>query len=257
MIVEGVLSERRLVSRASTMAHALVFVAGFGLVFTVGWGGTATLLGELFGRYRFILGKVGGVLVILFGLYTIGVLRVPWLSRDLRPSLPVTRSRRLGNAALLGIVFAAGWTPCIGTTLGAILTLSLSQDTSNQGIVLASGYSLGLALPFLGLALVLNRALRLVRRVGRYRRILVWASGGLLLTIGVLLLTDRMTLIAIWAQRNGYYFDLPLGSAPVPSYAVAVAAGALSFLSPCVLPLVPAYLAFLSGEDLRLAEPAR
>jgi cytochrome c-type biogenesis protein len=157
---------------------------------------------------------------------------------------------RLLNSGLFGILFAAGWTPCIGTTLGAILTLGISQETTYQAMALASGYALGLGLPFLILSLALDRALSIVRSMGRHVRLFQKLSGVLLILIGILLISDRITWIAIWAQRNGLFLDLPLGAAGTPSYLVAIAAGALSFLSPCVLPLVPAYLGYLSGESL-------
>lgn len=237
-------------SRISTFSHALFFVGGFGLVFIVGWGGAATLFGQLFGQYKSVLGRLGGLLVILFGLVTLGVVSIPWLSVDTRPQMKQRRSNRLLNSSLIGVLFAAGWTPCVGVTLGAILTLGFSQETANQAMILSSGYALGLGLPFLGLALMLERALGIVRRMGKYMRAFQWISGLLLILIGAMMLTDRITLIAIWAQRNGFFLDLAIGSASAPTYFAAFAAGLLSFLSPCVLPLVPAYLGYLSGESL-------
>jgi cytochrome c-type biogenesis protein len=236
--------------RRNTFLHALLFVAGFSLVFIVGWGGAATLVGELFGRYKTVLGRAGGALVILFGLSTMGVVRISWLSMDTRPNVRWRSSNSALNSGLFGMLFAAGWTPCVGITLGAILTLGFSQETASQAMVLASGYAFGLGLPFLGLALLLERALGVVHRLKKHMRTFQWLSGAFLVAIGVLMLTDRITLIAIWAQRNGLFFDLPLGAASAPSYLAAVAAGALSFLSPCVLPLVPAYLGYLSGQSL-------
>lgn len=237
-------------ARRTTFIHALLFVAGFSVVFVVGWGGAATLLGQLFGQYKATLGRLGGVVVILFGLYTLGVLRIPWLSMDTRAQPGRPTSAGLVNSGLLGVFFAAGWTPCVGTTLGAILTLGFSQATSSQSMILSSGYALGLGLPFLALALLLERALDIVRRLRRYLRTFQRISGLFLILLGVLLLTNQITLIAIWAQRNGFFLDLPYGSTAIPTYLAAVAAGALSFLSPCVLPLVPAYLAYLGGSGL-------
>lgn len=235
-------------SRLSTLGHALFFIGGFSVVFVLGWGGAATLLGQFFGQYKFALGRIGGILVILFGLVTLGVVRVPRLLADTRPQMRRWGANRMLNSGLFGVLFAAGWTPCVGATLGAILTLGFSQETAGQAMILSSGYALGLGLPFLGLAILLNRALIVVRRMNKYVRAFQWISGFFLIVIGILMLSDRITLIAIWAQRNGLFLDLPLGGASAPTYLAAVAAGALSFLSPCVLPLVPAYLGYLSGQ---------
>lgn len=233
-----------------TFPHAVAFVLGFSILFIVGWGGAATALGGLFGAYKSLLGRVGGVVVILFGLWTADVIHLPWLLRDTR-LLAKPRAHTLVNSGIFGVLFAAGWSPCIGATLGAILTLGLAEATTGQAMVLASGYALGLAIPFLILALMLGRALNVVRRLRPYQRTLQVVSGLFLVAIGVLMVTNRMTLIAIWAQRNGFYLDLGVASAS-PTYLAAIAAGLLSFLSPCVLPLVPAYLGYLSGG--RLAE---
>jgi cytochrome c-type biogenesis protein len=152
---------------------------------------------------------------------------------------------------MMGLFFAAGWTPCIGTTLGAILTMGISQGAAFQAMFLSSGYALGLAVPFLLIGIGMDRAVRVVKRIRRYVRAIEIASGILLILIGLLMITDRMTLIATWALQNGYFIDLPLGGASAPSYFIAVVAGLLSFLSPCVLPLVPAYIGYLSGRAMR------
>jgi cytochrome c-type biogenesis protein len=120
-------------------------------------------------------------------------------------------------------------------------------------MVLSSGYALGLALPFLAIGLAMDRAFNLVRRLRRYQRGIQIFSGLFLIVIGVMLLAGRLTMIAIWAQRNGYFLDLPLGGAAVPSYLIAILAGLISFLSPCVLPLVPAYVGYLSGQSANSA----
>jgi cytochrome c-type biogenesis protein len=236
--------------RMVTVGHALFFVAGFSFIFVIGWGGAATLAGQVFGQYKSVLGRLGGFVVILFGLMTLGVVRIPWLSVDTRPQVNRWRSNRWANSGLLGILFAAGWTPCVGTTLGAILTLAFSQQTSSQAMILASGYSFGLGMPFVLMAIGLDRALTIVRKMGRYIRTFQKISGVFLILIGSMMITDQITLIAIWAQRNGLYLDLPYGDASAPTYVAAVIAGALSFLSPCVLPLVPAYLGYLSGQAI-------
>lgn len=236
--------------RVQVFLHALLFVFGFSLVFVIGWGGTATFLGQLFGQYKYALGRIGGVIVILFGLATLEIIRLPWFYADTRVQYTGPRGS-YGGSALMGVFFAAGWSPCIGATLGAILTLGMSQQTVWQAMWLASGYSLGLGVPFLLLALGLQRAAGWVKRTRRYQPVFRIASGLLIILIGIMLLTNTMSLIAIWAFKNGYYFDLLTKYAAAPTYLVAVLAGLLSFLSPCVLPLVPAYLGYLSGHTFR------
>lgn len=145
--------------RLSTLAHSALFVLGFSVVFVFGWGGAASLLGQLFFDNKILLGQIGGVVVIVFGLYTLGVVKVGFLSADTRPRWSGLRNGGYVTSGLMGVAFAAGWTPCIGTTLGAILTLGLNQQTSGQAMLLASGYAFGLGLPFIMMSMVLDRAL--------------------------------------------------------------------------------------------------
>src|SRR5512147_904055 len=179
--------------RLRIFLHALLFVAGFSLVFIIGWGGSVTALGQLFGEYKRVIAQIGGVVVILFGLATLEVIRIPWFYADTRAQYTGQRGT-YGGSALMGIFFAAGWSPCIGATLGAILTMGLSQQTVGQAMWLASGYSLGLGIPFLAMALGLERASGWVKRVGRYRRVIQIASGIFIIIIGILLLTNTMSL---------------------------------------------------------------
>ncbi len=239
-----------LAQRYTTFFHAVLFVFGFSLIFVIGWGGAATILGQLFSEYKLLIARVGGVVVIIFGLATLGVFKIPWMAyySDTRPQWQTNRQNMALSSMLMGIVFAAGWTPCVGTTLGAILTLGFAQETSGQAMVLSSGYALGLAIPFLLIGLGMNRAVSAVRRLRPHMRKIEIFSGIFLIIIGLMLVTNRLQLIAIWAQQNGLFLDLPMGGAATPTYLIAMVAGLLSFLSPCVLPLVPAYIGFLSGQ---------
>jgi len=119
--------------RLRILLHALLFVAGFSLVFIVGWGGSVTALGQLFGSYKRVIAQIGGVIVIAFGLATLEVIRIPWFYADTRAQYTDQRGT-FGGSALMGIFFAAGWSPCIGATLGAILTMGPSQLTVGQAM---------------------------------------------------------------------------------------------------------------------------
>jgi len=238
--------------RLKIFLHALLFVAGFSFVFIVGWGGSATLLGQVFGTYKRFIAQIGGVVVIMFGLATLEVIRIPWFYADTRAQYSGQRGT-YGGSALMGIFFAAGWSPCIGATLGAILTMGLSQQTVGQAMWLSSGYSLGLGIPFLAMALGLERATGWLQRMRPYQKYFKIASGVFIITIGILLLTNTMSLISIWAFRNGYFIESFTNYAAAPTYFTAIIAGLLSFLSPCVLPLVPAYLGYLSGHTMQRA----
>jgi cytochrome c-type biogenesis protein len=230
--------------RLRVVVHAMLFVLGFSLVFVIGWGGSVTVLGQLFGAYKHELGRLGGVFVIIFGLATLEVIRIPWFHTDSRTQY--TARGTYASSGLMGIFFAAGWSPCIGATLGAILTMGFSQQTVGQAMWLSWGYSLGLGIPFLALAFGLEHTRNWLIHLRQYQNYFKIASGVFIITMGVLLLTNSMTLIAIWAFRNGLYVDFS-SYATAPTFLAAILAGLLSFLSPCVLPLVPAYLGYLSG----------
>ena len=238
--------------RLRLFLHAFLFVLGFSLIFVIGWGGSVTALGQMFGAYKRTIAQIGGVIVIFFGLSTLELIRLPWFYADTRAQYKGPRGT-YGGSVLMGIFFAAGWSPCIGATLGAILTMGLSQQTVGQAMWLSSGYSLGLAIPFLAMALGLERSNGWIKRMRPYQKYFKIASGVFIITIGVLLLTNTMTLIAIWAFKNGYYIEAFSTYAAAPTYLTAIVAGLLSFISPCVLPLVPAYLGYLSGHTVQQA----
>lgn len=234
--------------RFRVFLHAAVFVLGFSAIFVIGWGGAATLLGQFFGTYKTAIGRIGGVVVIVFGLATLGILKIPWLYYDTRPQWKSNRRSGFFASALMGVFFAAGWTPCIGITLGAILTLGFSQSTSGQAMFLSSGYALGLGIPFLIIGVGMNRATQFIRRYQKHMRKVQIASGFFLILIGIMLVSNKIILLAIWAQSNNLFLDVPMGPAAVPTFFIAMLAGSISFLSPCVLPLVPAYIGYLSGH---------
>lgn len=233
--------------RWHAFTQGALFVAGFA-VFILGFFGVAgTVLGDLFYDARDIVRSVGGVVLIVFGLFTLGLIRLPFLYADTRAGLGSATSAVGGvRSFLTGLGFAAGWTPCIGPFLGAILSMSVTVELAERiGLLLA--YVLGLGVPFLLVAALTDRAIPLLRRMQRHMRIIEVVSGLLLIGVGLALLLGQISQLS--AQLAGISFELEtqvLGEAPL-SVPIAAAAGLLSFLSPCVLPLVPAYIGFLSG----------
>jgi cytochrome c-type biogenesis protein len=185
-------------SKHTTVIHAVLFVAGFTLIF-LALGAGATVFGQLMLRYRDLISRAGGVLIIIFGLYLLGVFNLSFLMKDTRLHLA---NKPLGyfGTILVGIAFGAGWSPCIGPILGAILTMAANEADLGRGLTLLFAYSLGLAVPFLAAALMVERFLALFAKVRQY---MVWVNrtaGALLLLVGVLMVTNRFTILANWLQ---------------------------------------------------------
>ena len=173
--------------RRIAMLHAALFVLGFTLIFML-FGASATALGRVLKYYEVWFQRVGGVLIILFGLYCLGVLKLPFLARDARVHLERKPVGYLGSV-LVGMAFAAGWTPCIGPILGAILGLAATQASLPRGMILLGSYSLGLAVPFLLAAFAVETFLDWFQRFRKHMRWVQWVSGALLVLVGLLLAT--------------------------------------------------------------------
>jgi cytochrome c-type biogenesis protein len=178
---------------------SLVFVLGFSTVF-VALGAAATLVGAVLQTYKRELGMIGGAIIIVLGLHTAGVLPIKWLLYEKRATV---KSRPLGlaGAYLVGLAFAFGWTPCIGPILGTILFYASQQETVAQGVGLLAGYSAGLGIPFVVSGLAVNRFFAASGRLKRHMRAVEYVSGALLVGVGLLLLTDRLTVLAGFFSR--------------------------------------------------------
>jgi cytochrome c-type biogenesis protein len=190
------LTERREGTRRSRtiLVHGMLFVLGFTLVF-VTLGASATFLGSLFAYASRWVERVGGVLLIIFGLYLLGALRVPGMAREWRMHLGDKPLGYLGTV-LVGVTFGAGWTPCIGPVLGGILTLAATRESLGDGMGLLLVYSAGLAIPFLAAALLLDRFLGGMRKMGPWFSWVSRISGALLIVLGLLLLTGTFTTLS-------------------------------------------------------------
>ncbi len=185
--------------RRVALGHALLFVLGFSLVFIL-LGASATALGRALNYYQIWLQRIGGVLIIGFGLVCLGVIRVGALTRERRVQVEQKPVGYLGSA-LVGMAFAAGWTPCIGPVLGGILGLAATSHDVSRGMLLLAVYSAGLAVPFLVAAVALESFLSWFQR---FRQFLPWVmrvSGVLLIFVGVLMVTGEFTRLAGWLQQ--------------------------------------------------------
>ena len=184
--------------RRVALTHALLFVGGFSLVFVL-LGASATALGRALNYYQVWLQRIGGALIILFGLLCLGVFNPRLLSQERRLHLERKPVGYLGSV-LVGMAFAAGWTPCIGQVLGAILGLAATSADVSRGMLLLAVYSAGLALPFLIAAVAVDSFLDWFQR---FRRFLPWVmriSGVMLVFVGILLMTGEFTRLAGWLQ---------------------------------------------------------
>src|SRR6202142_507541 len=177
-----------------TMLNSVSFILGFSVVF-ITLGAISTEVGQLLARYKSILAQVAGVVIILFGLHLTRILRINALYTDKRLH-SVKGGSTAGGAFLIGFAFAFGWTPCVGPILAVILGFAAEQDSVLKGIALLTVYSLGLAVPFLLTALLLERFLKFYSRFRAHMHAIEVASGALLVVLGVLLLIGRFTIIS-------------------------------------------------------------
>jgi cytochrome c-type biogenesis protein len=169
-----------------TFIHGLVFVAGFSLVFIL-FGIAAAFLGGLLRDIRTWLTRIGGIVVILFGLHMTGILRLKFLEYDARLQTNSKRELGLASSFLMGISFSAGWSPCIGPVLGAILALALQEGSIINGILYLSAYSMGMAIPFLLAALAIGWVSKILQRYGKFMHIVEIFMGIILIILGLLL----------------------------------------------------------------------
>jgi cytochrome c-type biogenesis protein len=185
--------------RRTAMIHAVLFVAGFTLIFLL-LGASATALGRSLNYYRVWLQRAGGLLIIFFGLVCLGVIKIGILQAERRVHLERKPVGYLGSL-LVGIAFGAGWTPCIGPILGGILGLAAAADTLGRGLTLLGAYSAGLAVPFLAAAWAVDGFLEWFQKFRRYLPWVMRISGILLIVVGVLLLTGEFTRLAAWLTQ--------------------------------------------------------
>ncbi len=232
----------RLKSEEVIFLNSVFFVIGFVLVFSVVGILLQTLVAGVAVTLANTLRIIGGVVIIGFGILLIASARyrIPFFSGEYR-----IRVKRSGNSFIsslvFGVAFAIGWTPCVGPILGAIYTLAITSP--GTGFLLLLAFSLGLGIPFLLAGAFISRFSLFLKSAGRFLRYFNVIGGALLIALGLLVVSDYIGLLSVFLLSTNGYVALN-GSL---DFIIAIAAGILTFLSPCILPLVPAYFAYIGG----------
>jgi len=188
------------ISNRPAIIAAAFFVMGLSTVF-IFLGFTASVFGQIFLAYQDVMGRIAGGVIILFGLHFIGIINLPFLSREARLDAGDRGGSAFG-AYILGLAFAFGWTPCIGPILGVILSLAAQEASVARGTILLAAYAIGLGLPFIIAAVFINRAIGMMNRFKRHMGLVEKVMGGLLIVVGLMLVTGAFTTLAFWLQQT-------------------------------------------------------
>jgi cytochrome c-type biogenesis protein len=183
-------------ARRKAIVAALFFVMGLSTVFLI-LGFTASAFGAFFLQNQLLFARISGVVIVIFGLHFLGVFRIPFLDQEARLDAGDKGGSSFG-AYVLGLAFAFGWTPCIGPQLGAILSLAASEASVTKGTLLLGIYAAGLGIPFLLAAMFITRAMGVMNRLKRHMKMIERVMGGLLVLVGVMMVTGAFTSLAFW-----------------------------------------------------------
>lgn len=224
-------------NRWMTFSHGLAFVAGFSLVFIL-LGVATSALGSLLYDMSTWLARIGGVVVIIFGIHLTGLYRIPFLEYDLRPQTVPDRKWGYLSSVLMGVFFSAGWAPCVGPILGAILTISLSGGSIAKGVQLLVAYSAGMAIPFLIAATQIGLVTNIIRRHGKLMHYVEVAMGVVLILVGILLFSGQFERLA----QLGFFFE-SIDEVVIGQIILALVVGG------ALLGLIPAFIAQKKGRS--------
>ena len=178
------------------LINSIMFILGFTTVFVVILGSSAQLLGNVFMEYQEVVRRVGGIIIIVLGIHIIGVINFKILQRDKRLHFFKEKPSGMLGSFLVGIGFAAGWTPCIGPILSAIFAVAATSESAWSGMALFVAYSAGLAIPFLLTSLGINTFLKYFNRLKQYMRVVSIVTGLFLIVTGVLIFSNSLAIIA-------------------------------------------------------------
>lgn len=242
-------------ARLRIILSSVFFVLGFSIVFSLLGVLLQGVLSGVSYDIRIILGYIGGAVIILFGLLMIGIIKVDFLNAEHKFRVQKTNYQYL-SSMLFGAAFGVGWTPCVGAVLGAVLTLAVTKPEAALPLLLS--YSIGLGIPFIIAAVFISRASSVIKRLSPFLKWFNLVFGSLLVLLGILVATGTLSIIANIFPVVDIFFSSAVEAGMVPgdpTILITFIGGIVSFFSPCVLPLVPAYLTFIGGTTMKeLAE---
>ncbi|MBI5004185.1 sulfite exporter TauE/SafE family protein [Candidatus Kaiserbacteria bacterium] len=235
---------------------SVFFVLGFSFVFSLLGVLLQTVLSNSSYAVQEWLGRIGGIIIILFGLFVLGLFTPAFLKRDHKVAVKRRFKSKYLTSFVFGAAFAVGWTPCVSAALGAILVLAATNATS--AFLLLFAYTLGIGVPFLVVGLFTNQAQGFIDRAGPWLRYVEYVFGVLLIIIGVFIFVGELSRIANFAFLTDVLTSLNIGTEAgadiaglsVTNFVVALFAGLASFLSPCVLPIIPGFLSYLAQVSI-------
>ncbi|MBM7622063.1 cytochrome c-type biogenesis protein [Bacillus tianshenii] len=184
------------VDRTKLYMRSIGFIFGFSAIF-IALGASASFIGSWLMNYRIALMQVAGVLIVIFGLQMAGLLKLKFLMKE-KKFQSVHESKNIAGSVLLGMAFASGWSPCVGLALSSILLLASSSETLMEGIFLLSAYSLGMAVPFFIISILISQSLKTMRKINKYLSKLAFINGMVMILLGFLVLTGQMQKISAW-----------------------------------------------------------
>ena len=194
----GMVEGDKLVTRPSVLLlRSFIFIIGFSIVFVL-FGATASFLGQFLRENRELFQQISGILIVVFGFQTLGWLQFKFLLKEKRMDLSKIRTSSVFSSLLLGMAFAAGWTPCVGLALSSILLLAGDTATVTSGIYLLIVYSLGLGIPFMIISVLMLYSVKAIRQVNKWMPVIKGISGWILIVLGVLIFTGKMQQISAW-----------------------------------------------------------
>lgn len=238
-----------------TFKSSIFFVLGFSVIFSIVGVLLQTVLTNVGAEVQTWLGRIGGVIIIFFGLYIVGLIKPKFLEREHKLKIKTVFKSSYATSFAFGAAFAVGWTPCVTAALGAILALAATKPTS--AFILLMTYTLGLGIPFLIVGLFTSQAQNLINKTGKWIKYLQTFFGILLILIGILIFVNQLSRIANLEFVADIFSFVPtvgagaeVMSLSIFNLGIAFIAGLVSFLSPCVLPLIPGFLTYLASVSI-------